>query len=157
MRRELVVSFAHTQAHTLYFHTTSSSQVSRITDGSEGGFAGLAHHAARRLQTTNVKAQRCFLRMRPHTPCINSSNAPLVAPLDHLAGTRTFHRHQHHHTPSHVQHRPLFRCGDGTFNFKDSQPLQPPPELPQPKQSVAASATRAASAQADHRPRLTYR
>ena len=99
------------------------SQASRITDGSEGGSAGLDHHAARRLQTTNVKAQRCYLRMRPHTPCINSSNAPLVAPLDHLAGTRTFHRHQHHHTPSHVQHRPLFRCGDGTFNFKDSQPL----------------------------------
>ena len=41
--------------------------------------------------------------MRPHTPCTNSSNAPLAAPLDHpthIAGTRTFHRfHHNHHTP----------------------------------------------------------
>ena len=79
------------------------TRITDLSDGSEGGFAGLDHHAARRLQTTNVKAQRCFLRMRPHTPCTNSSNAPLAAPLDHpthIAGTRTFHRFHHsHHTP----------------------------------------------------------
>ena len=63
--------------------------------------AGLDHNAARRLQITNVKAQRCYLSMRPHAnPCTNSSNAPLLAPLDHpthIAGTSTFHRRQHHH------------------------------------------------------------
>ena len=48
-----------------------------------------------------------------------TSNAPLVAPLDHpthIAGTRTFHRRQHHHTFS-IGH---FSGGDGTFNFNDS-------------------------------------
>ena len=123
-----------------------SGQVSRfLCDGSEGGFAGLDHHAARRLQTTNVNAQRCYLRMHPHTPCTNSSNAPLLAPLDHpthIAGTRTFQRRQYHHHTPHVQHRPLFRCGDSTFNLHRALgwPLSQPAAHPLASAHASAAA-----------------
>ena len=49
-----------------------------------------------------------------------------------------------------------FQCGHGTFNFKDS-PSTLHPSRRSPSNQFAASATRAASAQAGRRPRLTYR
>ena len=111
----------------------------------------LDHHAARRhgsrSPTPNcAKVLRTLAWLRPHAMYTNSSNAPLLAPLD-----------LHH--PTHIRLRaharpivvntittPLPRSASATFqmrrqhtfNFNDSPSTLHPPEPPQPKQPVAA-------------------
>lgn len=97
--------------------------------------------------------------MRPHTPCTNSSNAPLAAPLDHsthIAGTRTFHRfHHNHHTPltfsiGHFSGAATARCSQ-LYPFLGPLPtpwllrtLRPLPPLP--RSILCAPARRTANA-----------
>ena len=97
--------------------------------------------------------------MRPHTPCTNSSNAPLAARLDHpthIAGTRTFHRFHHsHHTPltfsiGHFSGAATARCSQ-LYPFLSPLPtrwllrtLRPLPPLP--RSILCAPARRTANA-----------
>lgn len=112
----------------------------------------LDHHAARRhgsrSPTPNcAKVLRTLAWLRPHAMYTNSSNAPLLAPLD-----------LHH--PTHIRLRahacpivvntittPLPRSASATFqmrrqhtfNFNDSPSTLHPPEPPQPMQVTSCS------------------
>ena len=74
--------------------------------------------ATGRLQTTNVKAQRCFPRLSPAHAMFEFKQCALSRtprpPHPHCGHTHVppFPPQSPH--PSHVQHRPLFRCGDST-------------------------------------------
>ena len=74
--------------------------------------------ATGRLQTTNVKAQRCFPRLSPAHAMFEFKQCALSRtprpPHPHCGHTHVppFSPQSPH--PSHVQHRPLFRCGDST-------------------------------------------
>ena len=109
--------------------------------------------ATGRLQTTNVKAQRCFPRLSPAHAMFEFKQCALSRtprpPHPHCGHTHVppFSPQSPH--PSHVQHRPLFRCGDSTV--LSAVPLPRP--AAHPLASAHASAVAPAASLDPLRPR----
>ena len=108
----------------------------------------LDHHAARRhgsrSPTPNcAKVLRTLAWLRPHAMYTNSSNAPLLAPLDlhHPTHIRLLLRAHARPIVVNTITTPLPRSASATFqmrrqhtfNFNDSPSTLHPPEPPQPK------------------------
>ena len=115
------------------------------------------YHATRRAEMTNVNAKGATFACARTAPM---KRCALLAPLDHTPPTLPAQVRSvvvtTTTTPLSLSAPATFQCGHGTFNFKDS-PSTLHPSRRSPSNQFAASATRAASAQAGRRPRLTYR